>query len=451
MNGGRELQLPPCLPHGCARGEFSRAAAQLGVSQSALSHTIRALESRLGVRLLTRTTRSVSPTEAGKRLLLTVGPRFEEIETELAALSALRDKPAGTVRITTAEHAANTILWPKLANSCRTTRMQQRRASAHTIASYRDTFRMLLQFVHKRLRKAPSALALDDIDAPLVMAFLDEMGRVRGITARTRNLRLTAVHSFYRFAAFEAPSHLAQIQRVLAIPAKRFPRALVPFLSRQEVDALLAAPDQRSWSGRRDHSLLLLAVQTGLRLSELTSLRREDLHVGTGAHVRVIGKGRKERCTPLSKNTRAVLAAWAREPPRAQNQPLFPNARGGRLSAHGVHYLLNKHVAMATVKCPSTSARSLLPPRKRSALSISCIACSRKRTRYTRPHSSPRNLSRSRQRRSRKAPAFLRCRHRRCGRVPTTNGASPSGRHTAPSRDPEPTGARALEFEGIQL
>ena len=154
--------------------------------------------------------------------------------------------------------------------------MQQRRASAHTIASYRDTFKMMLQFVHKRLRKAPSALALDDIDAPLVMAFLDEMERARGITARTRNLRLTAVHSFFRFAAFEAPTHSAQIQRVLAIPAKRFTRTLVPFLSRQEVDALLAAPDQRSWSGRRDHALLLLAVQTGLRLSELTSLRHED-------------------------------------------------------------------------------------------------------------------------------------------------------------------------------
>jgi site-specific recombinase XerD len=239
--------------------------------------------------------------------------------------------------------------------------MQQRRASAHTIASYRDTFSLLLKFTHKSLHKAPSALVLDDIDAPLVMVFLDELERVRGITARTRNLRLTALHSFFRFAAFEVPSHSAQIQRVLAIPAKRFTRALVSFLNRQEVDALLAAPDQRSWSGRRDHALLLLAVQTGLRLSELTSLRREDLHVGAGAHVRVIGKGRKERCTPLSKSTRAVLAAWTREPPRAENQPLFPNARGDRLSAHGVHYLLNKHVTTATVKCPSLKNKRVSP------------------------------------------------------------------------------------------
>ena len=239
--------------------------------------------------------------------------------------------------------------------------MQQRRASAHTIASYRDTFKMLLQFVQKRLRKAPSVLALGDIDAPLVMAFLDDMEQARGITARTRNLRLTAVHSFFRFTAFEAPTHSAQIQRVLAIPAKRFTRALVPFLSRQEVDALLAAPDQRSWSGRRDHALLLLAVQTGLRLSELISLQAEDLHVGVGAHVRVIGKGRKERCTPLSKNTRAVLAAWAREPPLTKNQPLFPNARGGNLSSHGVHYLLNKHVKTAAAKCSSLNLKRVSP------------------------------------------------------------------------------------------
>jgi len=239
--------------------------------------------------------------------------------------------------------------------------MQQRRASAHTIASYRDTFRLLLRFAHKRLRRAPSALTLDDIDAPLVMAFLDELEQFRGITARTRNLRLTAVHSFFRFAAFEVPSHSAHIQRVLAIPAKRFTRALVSFLSRQEVDALLAAPDQRSWSGRRDHALLLLALQTGLRLSELTGLRQEDLQVGTGAHVRVVGKGRKERCTPLSTSTRAVLAAWTREPPRAEGQPLFPNARGGRLSAHGVHYLLNKHVATASTACPSLKIKRVSP------------------------------------------------------------------------------------------
>lgn len=239
--------------------------------------------------------------------------------------------------------------------------MQQRQASRHTVASYRDTFRLLLQFAQQRLHKAPATLALEDIDAPLVTAFLNELEQVRGVTARTRNLRLTAVHSFFHYAAFEAPANAAQIQRVLAIPAKRFTRPLVPFLSRQEVDALLAAPDQGSWSGRRDHALILLAVQTGLRLSELTSLRREDLHFGAGAHVRVIGKGRKERCTPLSKSTRAVLTAWVREPLRAEDQPLFPNARGGRLSAHGVHYLLDKHVAVAAGQCSSLKNKRVSP------------------------------------------------------------------------------------------
>jgi site-specific recombinase XerD len=193
--------------------------------------------------------------------------------------------------------------------------MQQRQASAHTIASYRDTFRLLLLFAQKRLRKEPSVLVLEDIDVPLVVDFLDELEKARHVTARTRNLRLSAIHSFFRYVAFEAPAHAAQTQHVLAIPAKRFTRALVPSLSRQEVDALLAAPDQRTWSGRRDHALILFAVQTGLRLSELTGLRPQDLHLGTGAHVRVIGKGRKERCTPLSKNTRAVVATWVRELP----------------------------------------------------------------------------------------------------------------------------------------
>jgi site-specific recombinase XerD len=239
--------------------------------------------------------------------------------------------------------------------------MQQRQASPHTIASYRDTFRLLLQFAQQRLRKAPSALGLNDIDAPMVVEFLDELEKTRGISARTRNLRLTAIHSFFRYVAFEEPAYAAQVQRMLAIPAKRFTRTLVPFLSRQEVDALLAAPDRRTWSGRRDHALILLAVQTGLRLSELTGLVPAGVQLGAGAHVRVIGKGRKERCTPLSRSTRAVLTAWLREPPRAEGQPLFPNARGGRLSAHGVQYLLSKHVAAASSACPSLTHKRVSP------------------------------------------------------------------------------------------
>src|SRR6266478_2342898 len=193
--------------------------------------------------------------------------------------------------------------------------MQQRQASAHTISSYRDTFRQFLKFTQQRLRTAPDALAFEQIDAPLVVAFLDQREKDQGLSVRSRNLRLTAIHSFFRFAAFELPSHAAQIQRVLAIPSKRFTRSLVRFLTRPEVDALLSAPDQRTWFGRRDHAFILTAVQTGLRLSEITAATRQDLVIGTGAHVRVIGKGRKERCTPLAKPTAAVFILMIRQPP----------------------------------------------------------------------------------------------------------------------------------------
>ncbi len=231
--------------------------------------------------------------------------------------------------------------------------MQQRQASPHTICSYRDTFRQLLKFIQQRLRKPPSRLAFEEIDAPLIVAFLNHLEKERGVSTRSRNLRLTAIHSFFRYAAFEAPAHSAQIQRVLAIPSKRFTRALVNFLTRPEVDALLAAPDPLTWFGRRDHAFLLVAVQTGLRLSEMTGLKRENVILGTGAHIRVIGKGRKERCTPLAKPTTAVLKAWMREPQRSDAEVLFPNARGEQLSVHGVQYLLRKHCATASRVCPS--------------------------------------------------------------------------------------------------
>jgi site-specific recombinase XerD len=156
--------------------------------------------------------------------------------------------------------------------------MQQRQASLHTISSYRDSFRQFLKFVQRRLRKPPSRLTFEEIDAPLIVAFLDELEKHQGLSVRSRNLRLTAIHSFFRYAAFEAPAHSAQIQRVLAIPSKRFTRTLVQFLTRPEVDALLAAPDQFTWSGRRDHAFPLVALQTGLRLSEMTGLKRADLH-----------------------------------------------------------------------------------------------------------------------------------------------------------------------------
>ena len=251
--------------------------------------------------------------------------------------------------------------------------MNQRQASPHTISSYRDTFRLLLQFVQKRLHKSPARLAFQEIDAPMIAAFLDDLEKNRGITTRSRNLRLTAIRSFFHYAAYEEPSHAAQIQRVLAIPGKRHTRTLVHFLNRPEVDALLAAPEQKNWFGRRDHALLLVAVQTGLRLSELTGLQRRDVALGNGVHVRCVGKGRKERCTPLAKTTGAVLKAWLREPPTHGTEMLFPNARGGRLSPDGVADLLAKHVALASKSCPSLGKKHVTPHVLRHSMAMGLL------------------------------------------------------------------------------
>lgn len=251
--------------------------------------------------------------------------------------------------------------------------MSQRQASPHTISSYRDTFRLLLTFAQGRLHKPPSRLDLTEIDAPLIAAFLDDLENSRGITARSRNLRLTAIRSFFHYAAYEEPSRAFQIQRVLAIPSKRHTRALVHFLNRPEVDALLAAPDQRTWFGRRDHALLLVAVQTGLRLSELTGLQRQDVALGTGAHVHCVGKGRKERCTPLAKMTVTVLKAWLREPARHNAQALFPSASGGRLSPDSVSDLLAKHAAHAGHACPSLRQKHVTPHVLRHTLAMELL------------------------------------------------------------------------------
>ena len=250
--------------------------------------------------------------------------------------------------------------------------MQQRQASPHTIISYRDTFRQFLKFAQKRLHKPPSDLHFEEVDAPMIVAFLDDLEQ-HGLSIRSRNLRLTALHSFFRYAAFEEPSHAAQIQRVLAIPSKRFTRTLVPFLTRPEADALLAAPNQDTWSGRRDHAFLLVALQTGLRLSEMTGLKREDLILGAGAHVRVIGKGRKERCTPIAKSTLSVLKAWLREPQRGSDQVLFPSAIGNRLTVHGVQYILNKHRMTAASVCPSLSKKRVTVHRLRHTMAMDLL------------------------------------------------------------------------------
>jgi integrase/recombinase XerD len=239
--------------------------------------------------------------------------------------------------------------------------MSQKQVSPHTIASYRDTFRLLLDFAQKRLHKQPSSLALQDLDTPLIAAFLEHLEKNRANGARSRNLRLTAIKSFFNFAAYQEPAYSAQIQRTLAIPAKRAPKILVTFLTRPEIDALLAVPDQSKWGGRRDYAFMLVAVQTGLRLSELTGLRRPDVHLGTGAYVQCLGKGRKERCTPLAKHSVKVLKAWLREPARHGSEILFPNTRGGRLSADGVEYMVAKYLAMARQRCPSLRHKNVTP------------------------------------------------------------------------------------------
>ena len=239
--------------------------------------------------------------------------------------------------------------------------MQQRRVSPNTIASYRDTFRLLLAFVQRRINKTPSCLDLEDIDSALVTAFLDDLETNRGVSIRTRNLRLTAIHSFFHFVSYEEPAQSEHIQRVLAVPSKRQDQRLIHFLERREIEALLDAPDRTTWLGRRDHAFLLLAVQTGLRLSELISLDRSSIVLGRGAHVRCTGKGRKERCTPLTKQLSNTLQVWMSESPKQQNDNLFPTIHGLRLSADAVQYLVAKYVAIARVQCPSLNQKRVTP------------------------------------------------------------------------------------------
>lgn len=252
--------------------------------------------------------------------------------------------------------------FPALLESFFTSRlMAQRRASPHTIASYRDSFRLLLQFAQKQPRKPPAALSLDDLDAPLIGAFLDDIEKGRSNTARSRNLRLTAIRSFFRHAALECPEHSGQIQRILAIPAKRREQPLVGFLMRPEIDALLAAPDRTNWVGRRDHAFLLTSVQTGLRLSEMTALRQGDLELGAGAHVRCEGKGRKHRCTPLTRTTVGVLKSWIKEQGADSSKILFPNREGSQMSPDTAQYLVAKYAVKAAEQCPTLKNKTVTP------------------------------------------------------------------------------------------
>jgi site-specific recombinase XerD len=239
--------------------------------------------------------------------------------------------------------------------------LRQRRASPHTIAGYRDTFRLLLGFAAERLAKEPSKVSLEDLDAPFISEFLDHIENDRSNNARTRNTRLAAIHSFFRYVSFHEPSCLDLCRRVLAIPSKRYERKPIEYLTSEEIDALVAAPNTTTWIGRRDQALLLLGIQTGLRVSELIGLQCKDVVLGTGAHVRCEGKGRKQRCTPLRQETVRVIGTWLRDHPRTPEASVFPSSRGGPLSRDAVERLVTRHQRTAQQHCPSLKRKKVTP------------------------------------------------------------------------------------------
>ena len=237
----------------------------------------------------------------------------------------------------------------------------QMEASPNTIAGYRDTFRLLLRFVSDHTGRVPTKLKIEDIDAVLVGDFLTHVETQRHNNARSRNTRLAAIRSFFRFVAMSEPAYLLHCQRILAMPSKRYVRRTVEFLDRVEMDALLAAPDRSTWVGRRDHVILIVALQTGLRASELINLRRCDIVTGTGAHIRCEGKGRKQRGTPLRPETLKVLEAWLRERAGTDGDPLFPTIRGAKLSRDALELIVRRHVLSATRSCPSLTGKRVSP------------------------------------------------------------------------------------------
>jgi site-specific recombinase XerD len=239
--------------------------------------------------------------------------------------------------------------------------LRQMRVSPNTVSGYRDAFRLLLRYASGRLKKVPSDLALEDLSPSLVIDFLDHLERGRGNTTRTRNHRLAAIRSFFHYVATSEPAHALRCQRMLAIPQKRARKTAIEFLQREEAEALVAAPDPSSWLGRRDRTLLLVMLQTGLRVSELTSLRGNSVVLGAGAHVRCEGKGRKDRCTPLRRDAIAALRAWLGEQRPDPQDPLFPSSRGARMSRDSVERLVAKYARAASSKCPSMAEKNITP------------------------------------------------------------------------------------------
>lgn len=242
-----------------------------------------------------------------------------------------------------------------------TQRLAQRRASPATVASYRDTFRLLLRYAAEATGKTPSKLAVSDLDATTIGAFLDHLETVRSNSVATRNTRLIAIRSLFNYAALASPEDAETVRRVLAIPTKRTDTTVVSYLTRPETDALLAAPDRHSPLGQRDHALILLGVQAGLRVSELTAAVCSDVTFGTGANIHTTGKGRRQRCTPLLPATATLLQDWLRHRQASPDDPLFATRAGGHLSTDAVKDLLDKHVRTATPHCPSLAAKRITP------------------------------------------------------------------------------------------
>jgi integrase/recombinase XerD len=234
-------------------------------------------------------------------------------------------------------------------------------ASPHTVASYRDTFRLLLKFASKHHRRQASDLKVENLDANLVGSFLKHLEHDRRNSARSRNNRLSAIHAFFGYVCLNEPGLAGHCQRVLAMPLKRFERGPVEFLTSEETTALLKAPDTTTWLGRRDQLLLQVAVQTGLRNSELTTLRRQDVQLGSGAHVRCLGKGRKTRCTPLRSDVAARLSEWLAEQLPDPKTPVFPTAKGNVMSSDAFQRLVSRHIRTAGKTCPSLQRKRVTP------------------------------------------------------------------------------------------
>lgn len=239
--------------------------------------------------------------------------------------------------------------------------LTQMRASPNTISSYRDTFRLLLRYAEGQIGLTPTKLQVAHIDAGLVGRFLTSCEEERGNSPRSRNTRLAAIRSFFKYVSINEPQLLLHCQKVLAMPSKRHEKCVVDFLARDEMDALLAAPDPTTWFGRRDRTLLLLMLQTGLRVSEAIALKRSDVELGAGAHVRCYGKGRKERATPLRTDSRSALRDWMAVTKATSDDPLFSTTRGKPLSRDAVARMLQKHVALASRKAPTLASKRVTP------------------------------------------------------------------------------------------